>query len=61
MAMAFWTSRIVYVAAKLRLDQLSKGPKSAKEFAGKTGTPRDLKPRAPKIGRGTSIRIIFDG
>ena len=36
--MAFWTSRIVYVAAKLRLaDHLSKGRKSADALAGPTG------------------------
>ena len=39
MAMAFWTSRTVYVAAKLRLaDHLSKGRKSADALAGPTGT-----------------------
>ncbi len=39
MAMAFWTSRIVYVAAKLRLaDHLSKGRKSADALAGLTST-----------------------
>ena len=39
MAMAFWTSRILYVAAKLRLvDHLSKGRKSADALAGPTGT-----------------------
>ena len=39
MALAFWTSRIVYVAAKLGLaDHLSNGPKSADELAGETGT-----------------------
>ena len=39
MALAFWTSRIVYVAAKFGLaDHLSNGPKSADELAGETGT-----------------------
>jgi hypothetical protein len=39
MALAFWTSRIVYVAAKLGLaDHLSNGSKSADELAGETGT-----------------------
>jgi hypothetical protein len=39
MAMAFWTSRTIYVAAKLRLaDHLSKGRKSADALAGPTGT-----------------------
>jgi hypothetical protein len=39
MAVAFWTSRIVYVAAKLCLaDHLSNAPKSADELAGETGT-----------------------
>ena len=39
MALAFWTSRVVYVAAKLGLaDHLSNGPKSADELAGETGT-----------------------
>jgi hypothetical protein len=39
MAMGHWVSRIVYVAAKLSLaDHLAKGPKSAEELAGPTGT-----------------------
>ncbi len=39
MATAHWTSRIVYVAAKLRLaDHLAEGAKSADELAGPTGT-----------------------
>ena len=39
MAMAHWVSHIVYVAAKLSLaDHLAKGPKSADELAGPTGT-----------------------
>jgi Dimerisation domain len=39
MAMAFWTSRTIYVAAKLGLaDHLANGPKSAKEVAASTGT-----------------------
>jgi O-methyltransferase domain/Dimerisation domain len=39
MATAHWVSRIVYVAAKLGLaDHLAKGPKSANELAGSTGT-----------------------
>jgi hypothetical protein len=39
MAMAFWTSRTLYVAAKLGLaDHLANGPKSAEELAEKTGT-----------------------
>ena len=39
MAMAYWVSRIVYVAAKLGLaDRLAEGPQSADELAGPTGT-----------------------
>lgn len=39
MAMAYWVSRIVYVAAKLNLaDRLADGPKSADELAEITGT-----------------------
>ena len=39
MAMAFWTSRTIYVAAKLGLaDHLANGPTSAEELAGRTGT-----------------------
>src|SRR5262245_30161368 len=39
MAMAHWVSRIVNVAAELRLaDLLAAGPKSAEELAGPTGT-----------------------
>ena len=39
MAMAFWTSRTVYVAAKLGLaDHLSNEPKNADELARETGT-----------------------
>jgi O-methyltransferase domain/Dimerisation domain len=39
MAMAFWTSRTIYVAAKLSIaDHLAAGPKSADELAGPTGT-----------------------
>ena len=39
MAMAHWVSHIVFVAAKLNLaDHLAKGPKSADELAGPTGT-----------------------
>src|SRR4029077_3808617 len=39
MAMAFWTSRTIYVAAKLRMaDHLSKGRKRADALAGPTGT-----------------------
>jgi hypothetical protein len=38
-AMAFWTSRTIYVAAKLGLaDHLANGPKSVEELAGRTGT-----------------------
>ena len=38
-AMAFWTSRTIYVTAKLGLaDHLANGPKSAEELAGRTGT-----------------------
>ncbi len=39
MAMAYWISRIAYVAARLGLaDYLAAGPKSAEELAGPTGT-----------------------
>jgi hypothetical protein len=39
MGTAHWVSRILYVAAKLGLaDDLAKGPKSAAELAGPTGT-----------------------
>jgi len=39
MAMAHWVSHIIYVAAKLSLaDHLGKGPTSAEELAGPTGT-----------------------
>ena len=39
MALAHWVSHTVYVAAKLNLaDHLAKGPKSADELAGPTGT-----------------------
>jgi Dimerisation domain len=39
MALAYCTSRIVYIAAKLGLaDHLAEGPKSADELAGPTGT-----------------------
>jgi alkyl hydroperoxide reductase subunit AhpC len=39
MGTAHWTSRIVYVAAKLGLaDRLAAGPKSADELAGESGT-----------------------
>lgn len=39
MGMAHWVSHIVYVAARLSLaDHLAKGPKSADELAGPTGT-----------------------
>jgi hypothetical protein len=39
MAMAHWVSHILYVAAKLNLaDHLAKGPGSADELAGPTGT-----------------------
>ena len=39
MATAHWVSHIVYVAAKLSLaDHLAKGPKTADELAGPTGT-----------------------
>jgi O-methyltransferase/methyltransferase family protein len=39
MAMTFWTSRTIYVAAKLGLaDHLADGPKSADELAGRTDT-----------------------
>jgi len=39
MAMAYWVSQIVYVAAKLSLaDHLADGPKSAEALAGPTGT-----------------------
>jgi hypothetical protein len=39
MVMAFWTSRTVYVVAKLALaDHLANGPKSAEELAARTGT-----------------------
>ena len=39
MAMGYWVSRIVWMAAKLGLaDKLAKGPRSAAELAGETGT-----------------------
>ena len=39
MATAYWVSRIVYVAAQLKLaDHLASGPRSAAELAGPTGT-----------------------
>ncbi len=39
MAMAFWTSRLIYVAAKLGLaDHLSNGPKGGDALAAPTGT-----------------------
>src|SRR5262249_38757169 len=39
MAMSHWVSHIVYVAAKLSLaDHLAKGPMSAEQLAGLTGT-----------------------
>src|ERR1051325_9902006 len=39
MAMAHWVSHFIYAAAKLSLaDHLTKGPKSAEELAGQTGT-----------------------
>ena len=39
MAMAYWVSDILYVAAKLSLaDHLAEGPKSADELSGRTGT-----------------------
>lgn len=39
MAMGYWVSRIVHVAAKLDLaDRLADGPKGAEELAGPTGT-----------------------
>jgi hypothetical protein len=39
MATAYWVSHIIHVAAKLNLaDLLAKGPKSADELAGPTGT-----------------------
>src|SRR6188768_4052698 len=58
MAMAYWVSQIVYVAAKLSLaDHLADGPKSAEDLAGPTGTHA---PSLYRLLRGLANLGIFE-